>query len=83
MKDTKGTFISLCEDAVTQYNMGVREATLIANMAYLAETKGMHMMKALDFADTMSKTLKTLKKNNQRIDTLTVVRQFLKTMSDT
>lgn len=83
MDNGKKLFIALCEDAVTQYNMGVREATLISNIAYLAETQGLPMVNALDFADTMSKTLKTLKKGNQPINTLTVAQQFLKTMSKT
>lgn len=81
MSNGKQLFITLCEDAVTQYNMGVREATLVSNIAYLAETQGVPMVKAIDFADTMSKTLKTLKKANEPINTATVAKQFLKIMS--
>jgi len=81
MGNGKQLFITLCEDAVTQYNMGVTEATLVSNMTYLAEIQGLPMVKAIDFADTMNKTLKILTKANEPINTLTVARQFLKTMS--
>lgn len=81
MSNTKEKFISLCQDAADQYSLGIKLSTIQENIAYLAETQGMPMVKAIDFATTMNKSIVDLKKQNEPVNAATVARQFLKNMS--